>query len=795
MFRHSLAKAKRVLLLSAAYCILPAISHAQLLTGYGDINIDAPPSQPQIISDNEIYDSPSLDAHKNIKTNTYTNFLTSPLSAEAPPEKQPLDIEADIMNYNDIQRIVSAQGDVIIVQDDRILRADKVEYAIDQDTVRASGNVVLNEQSGDIYLSQNVEYSNELQNGTVDDLQTTLADGSRFAADKGRREEGARTIMEGASYTACDPCKKDPGRAPPWKIVASKVTHDEEDARISYRNARFNVYGVPIAYTPYFSHADGTVKQKSGFLSPSLGFNSDLGAFIRNEYYVAIAPDKDATFGLQAMTEQAPLGLIEYRQRWDSAGLIVDGSVTYSDRTEELADGTNIARDDELRGHAFAKGRWDMNDQWRSGFDVAYVSDDQYVRQYDITDEDVLVNTIFAERFSGRNYATALVQLFKDIRVSERQVDQPGVLPELFASFTGKPGAVPFIKGRWDASLGLLSLFREGSDQDMIRASADVGWKRRLVSDYGLVSNLDLSLRGDAFHVNDPDISTTTSGNESDSLETRFFPQVHIETSYPVARNFEKAQMVIEPLVAITASTENDENDEIPNEDSQDVQLDASNLFEPNRFPGLDVVEDQSRVTYGMRTALNGYEQSNAEFFLGQSYRFDKDNNPFRTGSGLSNRSSDIVGYIKGDLNNRYRMQYRFQLNNENLSPERHELDSYADWNRFRLGLNYLYAQPISGTELNETREQIGTNAQYYFNPKWRMRIASQHDLGVDPGLRRGSLGIDYFGQCVSWSLQGIRNLTDDSSGDSGTEVLFRIGLRNISDFVETGLRDEGRSP
>ena len=76
------------------------------------------------------------------------------------------------------------------------------------------------------------------------------------------------------------------------------------------------------------------------------------------------------------------------------------------------------------------------------------------------------------------------------------------------------------------------------------------------------------------------------------------------------------------------------------------------------------------------------------------------------------------------------------------------------------------------------------------------MRASSQYDLGDrNPGLRRAAIGLDYFGQCVSWSLTGVKNLTDDASGDSDTEILFRLGLRNISEFMRTGLRNEGNSP
>jgi len=833
MFRRFLVNACLICFIALTCLLVANPASAQLLTGYNDSDIesalapreridvpDDPPVRTASISEYQplltqsdpvggyvreesveplspVFVEPTDSQSSSEITDTYSNFLTSPVNSKegGDPEKEPLDIEADTMRFDNNARMASAQGNVIIVQDGRILRADEAQYFIDKDTVRASGNVVLNEVNGDIHLAQDVEYSSKLKNGTVEDLRTVLVDGSRFSAETGRREDGKRTIMESATYTACDACKKNPEKSPPWEIVASEVKHDEEDARISYWNARFNVYGVPVAYTPYFSHPDGTIERKSGVLAPSFGYKSDLGAFVENSYYWNIAQDKDATFGINAYTEQAPLGLVEYRQRWQDASLIINGGLTYSDRTDQ-ENNTNVLQNDEVRGHVFAEGLWDIDEKWRSGLDIEYVSDEQYARQYDITNDDVLQNTLYAERFDGRDYATGLVQLYQDIRVSDLERDQPGVLPELYASFIGDPGQVPLIGGRWDASAGLLSLFRDGGNQDVVRASADLGWERRLISDYGLVSDIDLTLRGDAFYVNDSDSTTTTSGRESNSIESRFFPQIHAETSYPMVRNFERAQVVIEPLVALTAAPDIKSNDDIPNEDSQDVQIDASNLFEPNRFPGLDVVEDQSRVTYGFRTGINGYEQSDAEVFIGQSYRIDQGNNPFQNGSGLSTQSSDIVGYLKGDYKDRYAAQYRFQLDNHNLASKRHELDASADWNRFRLSTNYLYAQALDGTEITENREQIGAYAQYYLNDKWLMRVGSQYDFGAsDPGLRRASIGLDYFGQCVSWSLTGVKNLTNDSSGDSDTEVLFRLGLRNIGEFMRTGLRNEGNSP
>ncbi|MCB1579620.1 MAG: LPS-assembly protein LptD [Rhodospirillales bacterium] len=699
-----------------------------------------------------------------------------------------MDIQADQMLRDELSNTVSASGDVMIVQAGRILRADDVLYDLGIDRVQADGNVVLNEENGDIHLTDYAAYSNALRDGDVERLRSVLNDGSRFTAERGRLEGGTKITMEGASYTPCEPCEEKPDRPPVWRIVASEVEHDQEVHRVSYRHARFEALGVPIAYTPYFSHPDGTIKQKSGFLSPSFGYKSELGAFVENSYYWAIAPDHDATFGLMAMTKQAPLGLAEYRKRLKDASLELSGGVTSSDRTDRTA-GQDVAEEDEMRGHVFAEGRWDIDEKWRAGMNVNWASDDQYMRQYDFTDEDVLKNELYAERFSGRDYAAVRLLSFQDIRIRETPLDQPGILPEMLASFQGEPGAVPWVKGQWYADASALGLRRERGEQDVQRLSVGSGWKRRLVSDYGLLTRVDANVRGDVYHTTDRVVATTASGRSRSSTDTRVFPQFHMQSSYPMARPFERFQVRVEPLVAFTFAPNLTGEDSIPNEDSNDVQIDASNVFESNRFPGLDRVEDRSRVTYGLRSGLFGYEGSFGDVFLGQSYRFDEDDNPFPAGSGLERQESDYVGQISASYKDIYDLDYRFQMGSNDLNSKRHEIDANADWNRFRLNVRYLYAGELEGTDIEESREQIDASAQFYFDKEWRSRFGATQDLGKEPGLRKAFVGLDYLGQCLFWSFTGERNLTRDASGDSSTEILFRVGLKNLGEFEESSLR------
>ncbi|MBI4031957.1 MAG: LPS-assembly protein LptD, partial [Proteobacteria bacterium] len=581
---------KVFLIVLALLLLEPGFSSAQMLTGHGDDREPLPAPVQSRIAEYESYD-----------------------------KGQPVDLSADSLQHDEVGQTITAAGRVEMTQGKRILKADGVVYNLAADTVTARGHVVLTEPNGDVHFADEAQLNNEMKEGFVNGLQTYLAEGGRFTAKEGRRE-GSRIIMRDAAYTPCE-CEEDEDGDPAWQIKADEVVYVEDENRIKYKNARFEMFGVPLAWSPYLSHPDGKVKRKSGFLSPQLGFDSRLGVVVTSNYYWNLAPDYDATTGLMMMTDEAPVALGEYRRRFDNAEMKVNGSVTYSDRTESDA-GVDVRKDEDFRGHLFADALWDVNEKWRAGTNIELTSDDQYLRQYDFSGQDVLENEAYAERFSGRNYAVGRILAFQDVRVREERADQPNVLPELISSFKGEPNDI--LGGRWALDLSGLGLERDGNGQDMNRAIAVAGWQRRDVAGFGLVNTVDLSLRGDFYSVRDRDLASdgATQGGSGD--ETRFFPSAHMVSSYPVVKSFENMQAVVEPLAALTVSPNIKAADsDIPNEDSQDVQLDASNLFEANRFPGFDRIEDGSHATYGMRTGFYGHEGSFGELFLGQSYRFN----------------------------------------------------------------------------------------------------------------------------------------------------------------------------
>ena len=695
-------------------------------------------------------------------------------------QKRAVDFAADNLSYDQKNQRVVASGNVELVRGDRILRAEHVIYALEKDIVRAHGDVVLLQSNGDVVFADKVRLKERMKKGFVNKIYALLQDGSRLRAERGRHVTDGKTVAHDASYTPCEPCAEDPGAAPIWRLSADKVTYDKQDRTIAYEDATLDIYGQPVLYTPYFRHPDGTIDRKSGFLLPGLGVDSVLGASVENKYYWNIAPGLDATIGAEVYSDENPRGTLEIRKRFANADLELSGSLTESERA-----GIDTA-DSEVRGHLFGKGRWHMTDNWRSGFQLETAADDQFLRQYNITDKDVLESELYVERFDKRNYFGARALGFEDVRVRDRQTEQPDVLPEIEAQFLSPHDK--FLGGRLGLDASFLGLRRDKDKRELNRISARPSWRKRLVSRYGLVSNLELAARGDVYDVRDD----PTINGDGDTTETRLYPYAHYDARYPLANQLQHARLVVTPRASITLAPDVEKADDLPNEDSRDVQIDAANLFAPNRFPGLDRVEDGAHAAYGLQAGFYRPDGSRIEALIGQSQRLDSivdAKNPFPEGSGLASDVSDFVGEITGRYKSIASLQYRFQYDGENFADKRHELDADAHLGKWDLSVGYLFTSALAGTEITESREQLRNNVGYQINERWRVHAGSIFDFSDSQrGLRRGEAGVEYTGQCFSVSGNFRRNLVDDITGTSETEFVISIGLRNLGSIQTSGI-------
>lgn len=710
-------------------------------------------------------------------------FLTTGASfgyAEPPPAKQvlrdmPVNFTAQSLSHDDDNQTVTALGDVELVQGEQILRADKVVYNLAEDKVTAIGNVSLLDERGDVFFVEYVELHNKMKDGFVQGLLSLLADGSRFTAVEGKRENGGtKTTMTDATYTVCKVCEADPH--PLWQIKASRVVHDAVDKTVKYKNARLELFGLPIIYSPLFSHPDPSQKRKSGFLRPEYGWSTVLGTYMKAGYYYDIAPDRDMTVEVEPTTRAGTLMMGEWRQRFEKGSLKVRGSTVNSDRVE--TDGSISTN--RQRGHIAMDGRFDIDDNWRSGLNIARASDKQYLNLYDISKDNVLTSQIYAERFSGRDYSRISAYNFQDLRLGTRPI-QPDILPLAEHTMMGRPGSM--WGGRWDASFSAMGLNRSNGNQNVQRGSVDLGWERRILSATGLATTLHLDGQGDIYTVQNSDAAKLSPALDGSPTIARSMGTVGIISSYPMVRRLMNAQMVVEPIAGVNISPRvSGMNNEIPNEDSIDVRFDTSNLFQESRYPGFDRREDGGRTNYGLKAGWYSDSGRYGKAFVGQSYRFSGDK-IFPQGSGLENRSSDVVGQVSVGLSKYFDADYRFQLDSEALAARRHEIQAGGGNDIFRLNSRYFYTAAVAGTGFNESRQQIQMDGTYNITKTWKFSQSALMDVGNQPGLRSQTTGITYSDECFTFSMQGSRNVADAASGSDETRLTVRIGLKSIGEF------------
>lgn len=692
-------------------------------------------------------------------------------AAELPSADEPVLLSADEVTYDRELGVVTARGHVELSQDERIVLADTLTYDERTGTVVATGNVSLLEPNGDVAFADYVELTSGLKEGVIRNIRVLLADGSRIAANGGRRS-GDTTEFAKAVYSPCPICAEDPTRPLVWQLKAVRVTHDQKAHRLQYRDAWLEIYGVPIAYTPYFSHPDPSVTRQSGLLVPDFSFSNSLGPTVRVPYYFTLGPSADATFDPIFTTKQGIVLGGEYRRRFLAGEFQADGSITRADREDD-----NDVDDDVVRGSIDASTRFDYDEKWRWGADLERASDKTYRRFYDYGNESTLTSQAFTETFDERSYGIGRSLWFQGLRDQDHNDQLPVITPEVAYHYVGEPWGVGNYL-TFDA--GALNLSRiEGRDSR--RLSSRAGWHLPFTSRYGHLVELGATLEADGYWVEefDPDNPNDVDpSNGKNGFTGRIFPQLSAELRYPLVQYNELFTQVIEPTAAVVVAPSDPNPDLIPNEDSQDFELDETHLFKPDRSTGIDFADGGQRIDYGLEWSAYGPKVGAVSAFLGQSYRFSNSED-FAPGSGVENALSDLVGRVDLAPIPELDLIYRFRVDNKTLSPHRNELQLTAGTPDLNLRLSYLFLDDETATQEFGDRKEAFARLNGRLGKNWTGTVFARRDLELDRFLSYG-LGLTYENCCLEIGAEILRDEYEDAEVNPQTQVLLRITFKTL---------------
>ncbi len=689
--------------------------------------------------------------------------------------KQPVVITADDLRHDEQGGRIVAAGNVQVTQGGRTVRADRVVYDSRAGRVTALGNVSMTEPGGETVFGKRVVLSEDLRDGVIERFRMLFPDGTRLAANGATRTGGRRTKMAKVVFSPCKLCEEDPTRAPLWRLKARRVIHDQKTRDIEYRDAWLEIYGLPVFYTPYFSHPDPTVERRSGFLAPTFGTGKQLGAWIRAPYYWRIGRDRDATLTPLISTRENPVLFAEYRERLEKGAIVFSGSFTSTGQSNPEI--RPIFRD-RSRGHFFGKIRYDIDNSWRLGIDGNWSADDTYLRRYDVADADSLETTAWLEGFHGRSYTVFRLHHFQGLRVDDSYRRAPLVAPYVEHERFGAPVRS---LGRWHFGFSTANLTRwEGTDS--YRTTINLGWRLpHIDKSTGLKFVGTFDLFADGYHV--ADLERPAAG-DFNGFAGRFHPVAELEVRYPLVRELGNVRLIVEPRAALIGTTTGLNASKIPNEDSVDFEFDDANLFSPNRYPGRDRVDEGSRFVYGVNAAFFGNRGGQSELFLGQSLRL-AGSGDFARGSGLRNAISDLVGLMRINPGQYLDLAYRFRLHPGKFKAQRSEVTGFAGVPALNFSTSYLlFESPETDGDI-PTREEMAFTVRSRVTKQWTAFSGGRWNLAEGGGNLNWRVGGLFSNECCSLHLSLGQSFTRDRDIRPSTDFLFRFGLKHLGQFGE----------
>jgi LPS-assembly protein len=578
-----------------------------------------------------------------------------------------------------------------------------------------------------------------------------------------------------------------------------------------FEDARIEFFGVPLAYVPFMSAPDPTVKRKSGFLFPTISETSQYGLGVAIPYFWALAPNYDLTMSTLLTTRQGALVDAIWRQR------LLDGS--YSIKTAGIyqLDPTYFANRDGIdsptarsfRGVVQTAGQFALTDKWVWGWTGLLMTDTQFLSDYNLhqfaNSFDPFQTGIASEGVSQLYLTGAGERSYFDIRAmyyygfSEQDIQGqiPTIHPVLDYSNVLKQQV---LGGEVSYKFNLTSLTRQEAEFQAItptalgsgacsaptadtaipgscllrgfagtysRFSGEADWRRTVVTDNGQMITPFLRVSGDLAQLyveNQPGVQNYLTPGESELA--RVMPAVGVEYRYPFIAVEPWGTQTIEPIAQVIARPNETGIGKFPNEDAQSLVFDDTNLFAIDKYSGWDRVEGGGRLNAGIQYTAQINRAGAVNMLFGQSYQLFGQNS-FEHGditntglnSGLDKTVSDYVARISYQPNPMYSFTARGRFDEATFAVERFETEARANYDRWTLQVVYgdYAAQPLLG--FLTRREGILAGASFKVTENWIVLGSARYDIFSDQ-FDQTRLGLGYVDDCLILSFNWFTGYT-----------------------------------
>jgi LPS-assembly protein len=664
-----------------------------------------------------------------------------------------------------------AQGNVEIFQSGKRLKASQITYDRSADRLLISGPIVITDDAGTIVLADQAELSSDLSEGILQSARLVLDQQLQLAASEMMRVSGRYTSLSNSVVSSCKVCASNP--TPLWEIRAKRVVHDELERQIYFDHATFRVIGVPVFYFPRLRIPDPTLDRQTGFLAPSYSTNSDLGFGVKVPYFIKIGDSKDLTVTPFLSTNNGRSVDLRYRQAFQNGTFTLQGAVS----RDEILTGEN-------RFYLMTQGQFALPRDFTLSFSGTMVSDESYLSDYGISSADRLDSRVEISRTRRNEYISGRLINFRSLRSDDVNSTLPSIVTDITYQRRFSPGS---IGGEGGLRLQTHSAFRSSdvstdSDSDGIsdgrdtkRLSVTADWRRNWVLPGGVLATAMTELTGDFYSI------TQDVTYEDDTV--RGAAGAGVELRWPLVRAQNNGvSHVIEPVVQLVWAQQNDTD--IPNEDSTLVEFDETSLFSINRFPGSDDIEVGPYANVGLGYTRYDPAGWSMGAVLGRVYR-SSDENQFSDASGLDGENSNWLAAFRLSLASGFSINNRMVFDDD-FKLTKGETRLSLTRAKYSLSSSYIKLLADSSEDRDDDISELNIGGSYQVTPNLGTSLSTRYDFVANRAAASG-LSLAYRNECLQMGLEVSRGFSDSTSTSATTSFGLSVDLLGFGGKGKSG--------
>jgi len=577
---------------------------------------------------------------------------------------------------------------------------------------------------------------------------------------------GNITKINKAIFTSCelsDDC-------PPWSIKANTITHDQIKKDIIYENPILKLYDYPIFYFPRFSHADPSVRRRSGILQPQFNNSNILGSSLYLPYFNVLSENKDLTLKPTIFDTGIYMLQNEYRQTTENSNLVANIGLTKGYKPENESQNSIV--------NLFAKFTSELNlnnfTNSKLNFSIQKTTKDTFLKVFDTNlmdmnknikpkDQNELSSDINLSLEHEKFYFDTGAIIYENLNGNNSDRYQY-ILP--FYNFSSNIYQNSLLNLEFSSN-GSNSLKETNKVESKINNNFVIN-SRDFFSKQGFKNNFKI------FFKNLNKVGKNANNFKS-SPQIELANIINLETSLPLLKITEKYTNIITPKLSLRINP-----GDMNNASKEDRIINVNNIFDINRLGLSETLENGKSLTLGIDYKKESVKNINQyfEFKLAGVIR-DVKNDYIPVNSSLNQKSSNLFGSLDYSLSKNINLDYDFSLDNDLNTFENNSINLELNFDKVVSNFKFMEnSGKIGSSNIFENSTLINLNDDNFLTFSTRRNRKINFTEYYD-------LVYEYKNDCMIAGVKYKKSYYQDRDLKPSEDLLFTITFFPISTYEQ----------